>query len=639
MVEFDPYDARREEADGRSDLAAARARIEKAESEGGKNEKSLTLDRDVAKDELDRAETFKLTDEGLFSRHQIIESRLDRDLFARRAEVAGEKLDQTGKLSAAERALGEIDAGKARLKIEIAEKGLRSLRITAPHDGLLVLERNWRGEVTFVGDTLWPGQKIAELPDLGSLQARVFVLEADGAGLKPGLPARVSIEGQPGREHEAKVSRVEPLAKTRDYQSPVKYFEVVLALGRTEPETMKPGQKVRAVIRMDEADGVLAVPRGAIFDKDGRRVVYRREGGDFTPVEVTIGRQSISRAVVDAGLSGGRPHRPARPDGEGLAGLRLGRRDERGLTVIDPREALASGLESLRHHALRSFLAMLGIIFGVGAVIAMLSIGAGAEKQALEIIDAMGLRNVVVKDKRFDRENEQQEIRRKSVGLSSRDAQAIRDAVPGVERVVAKIEVEAWKVLSPLGNRAKPRVLGVSSDYPQLVKLPLREGRFFDERDEQEHAPVCVIGDRVRRELFGFEPALGRPLKINDQWLTVVGMLAPGGGKREIQGVTLEGTANDVYLPVTAGRAAVRPRAAQGAARRAGREHVPGHAGAGVGGRGGRAPRPPARRGRRLHDHRARGAARAEPAHAAAVRHRDGRRSPGSRCWWAGSAS
>jgi putative ABC transport system permease protein len=62
---------------------------------------------------------------------------------------------------------------------------------------------------------------------------------------------------------------------------------------------------------------------------------------------------------------------------------------------------------------------------------------------------------------------------------------------------------------------------------------------------------VCVIGDQVRRELFGFEPALGRPLKVNDQWLTVVGILAPGRGKREIQGVTLEGRAHDVYLPVT----------------------------------------------------------------------------------------
>ena len=219
--------------------------------------------------------------------------------------------------------------------------------------------------------------------------------------------------------------------------------------------------------------------------------------------------------------------------------------------MIDLREALSSGVESLRHHALRSFLAMLGIIFGVGAVIAMLSIGAGAERQALEIIDAMGLRNVVVKDKRFDRENELTEIRRKSAGLSSRDATAIREAVPGVERVVAKIEVEAWKVQSPAG-RAKPRVLGVSSDYPALVKLQVVDGRFFDREDEDRHALVCVIGDQVRRDLFGFEPALGRPLKVNDQWLTVVGVLASGSGKREIQGVTLEGTANDIYLPVTA---------------------------------------------------------------------------------------
>jgi putative ABC transport system permease protein len=218
--------------------------------------------------------------------------------------------------------------------------------------------------------------------------------------------------------------------------------------------------------------------------------------------------------------------------------------------VIEIKESLGSSLESLKSHALRSALSMLGIIFGVGAVIAMLSIGAGAEREALDIIDAMGLRNVVVKDKVFDRENERLEIRRKSAGLALRDADAIKDAVPGVERVVAKIEVEPWKVLSATG-RAKPRVLGVSFDYSEMVKLPLREGRFFDRHDEEAFAQVCVIGDGVRRELFGFDVAVGRPLKVNDQWLTVVGVLAPGGGPREIQGVSLSGTANDVYLPVT----------------------------------------------------------------------------------------
>jgi multidrug efflux pump subunit AcrA (membrane-fusion protein) len=305
IAEFDPYEAERQAADGQADLTAARAKIDRAKAEGTKNERSLGLDRDVAKEELDRAETFKVTDEGLYSRHQIIESQLDRDLFAARADVAGRKLDASGKLSSAERALGEIDASKAKLKVDLAEKGLRSLRLEAPHEGLLVLERDWRGETTFVGDTLWPGQKIAELPDLSRLEAEVFVLEADGAGLRAGLAARLAIEGRPGEEHEAKVTTVEPLAKTRARQSPVKYFEATLALARTDPSFMKPGQKVRAVIRLEEAEGVLAIPRGAVFEKDGKRVVYRREGGRFSPVEITIGRQSISRVVLDSGLRAG----------------------------------------------------------------------------------------------------------------------------------------------------------------------------------------------------------------------------------------------------------------------------------------------------------------------------------------------
>jgi multidrug efflux pump subunit AcrA (membrane-fusion protein) len=305
VVEFDPYDAEREAADGQSDLDAARAKIDKASAEGGKNQAALGLDRDVAQEQLDRAETYTLTDDKLFSRHQIIESQLDKELFQARADVAQRKLAASGKLSSTERALGEIDASKAQLKVSIAEKGLRSLKIQAPHDGLLMLERNWRGEMPSVGDTLWPGQKVAEVPDLARLEARVFVLEADGAGLKVGQKARFVIEGRPGEEYEATVSRVEPLAKTRDWQSPVKYFETVLSLARDAAGDLKPGQKVRATLRLDEADAVLTIPRGAVFDKDGKRVVYRKNGAGFAPVEVEAERQSISHLVVAKGLAAG----------------------------------------------------------------------------------------------------------------------------------------------------------------------------------------------------------------------------------------------------------------------------------------------------------------------------------------------
>jgi len=217
---------------------------------------------------------------------------------------------------------------------------------------------------------------------------------------------------------------------------------------------------------------------------------------------------------------------------------------------MDLREAGASSLESLRAHSLRSALTMLGIIFGVGAVIAMLSIGAGAEREALEMIDALGLRNIVVQAKDYPRENDLVEVRKKSPGLQLRDADATLDAVPGVETVIRKVFVEPYKVLSPRG-RAKPRVVGVSHDYPHLVRLEVAEGRFLDARDEATFAQVCVVGEGVRRDLFGFGPALGQVVKVNEHWLTVVGVLAASGRDREVQGFKIAGTANDLYVPVT----------------------------------------------------------------------------------------
>ena len=90
-------------------------------------------------------------------------------------------------------------------------------------------------------------------------------------------------------------------------------------------------------------------------------------------------------------------------------------------------EALEIAVENIAAHKLRSGLTMLGIVFGVGAVIAMLSIGAGAEREAMETISRLGLHNVVVRAKTDLRDDELQEIRTKSLGVSLRDAEAIMD--------------------------------------------------------------------------------------------------------------------------------------------------------------------------------------------------------------------
>ncbi len=130
-------------------------------------------------------------------------------------------------------------------------------------------------------------------------------------------------------------------------------------------------------------------------------------------------------------------------------------------------EAIRSALADLAAHKLRSALTMLGMIFGVGAVIAMLSIGAGAERQAMEMIERMGLRNILVRSKSF-KPDELEEVRKKSLGVSPRDARAIMEGVPGAQLVAPRVEVETYKVMAAGTTAEEAKVLGVSHLQQQL---------------------------------------------------------------------------------------------------------------------------------------------------------------------------
>ena len=214
-------------------------------------------------------------------------------------------------------------------------------------------------------------------------------------------------------------------------------------------------------------------------------------------------------------------------------------------------DALRSSLGNLGVHKLRSALTMLGIVFGVGAVIAMLSIGAGAEQQALETISRLGLHNVLVRAASL-RDDELAEVRKKSPGLSLRDVEAILEVVPDVELVAPKARIDPYKVLSYEGT-VDAKVLGVSEDHAGLVNLRLAEGRFLDAIDLRQLGQVAVVGEKVARELFGYRSPLGQKLKINDVWVEVIGVLgADGVGETDsFQGISLGTTRDAIYLPVT----------------------------------------------------------------------------------------
>src|ERR1044071_182864 len=177
-------------------------------------------------------------------------------------------------------------------------------------------------------------------------------------------------------------------------------------------------------------------------------------------------------------------------------------------------ETFSTAIGNLASHKLRTFLTMLGMIFGVGAVIAMLSIGAGAEKESLRIIDTMGLRNIIVKDREF-KDEDLKKIRENSIGLSLRDVQAISAVTPDIESYSAKKRVKTFQIFSFKGKSDDSNVIGVTPSYFRLAKYNLAEGSLFAEPDERDYEQFCVIGSRVKQKLFGSVSPIGQPLKID----------------------------------------------------------------------------------------------------------------------------
>jgi putative ABC transport system permease protein len=213
-------------------------------------------------------------------------------------------------------------------------------------------------------------------------------------------------------------------------------------------------------------------------------------------------------------------------------------------------ESIKVALQNLARRKLRSFLTMLGMIFGVSAVIAMLSIGAGAESESLKMIESFGIRNIIITAKDFKQE-ELKQIRTESLGLHTRDVEAIEAVVRPRPLVSAKRVVKTWQVASEKG-RSDSRVLGVSSTYAEINNLKLLEGNFFLPFDDEAENQVCVLGITAKQKLFGFGSAVGQRLKINDQWMSVIGVLADMtvGEKKEFEGVKIQNPNNDICIPI-----------------------------------------------------------------------------------------
>jgi putative ABC transport system permease protein len=211
---------------------------------------------------------------------------------------------------------------------------------------------------------------------------------------------------------------------------------------------------------------------------------------------------------------------------------------------------IGQALSNLRAQKTRTLLTALGIVFGVGSVIGMLAIGSGAKEESLRFIEQLGVRNILIDSRQATSQEEFQQRRRSSPGLSDRDVRILRANIEALETISARKTIHPARVL-PKPSRDLPELYGVRSAYSIIHSLRLAEGKFFDDSDDASSATVCVLGEGAKVNLLGYGPAVGKFIKVNDTWLEVVGVLSEQlmAGATNTGG-TMQDINNIVYVPL-----------------------------------------------------------------------------------------
>ncbi|HEY3520070.1 MAG TPA: ABC transporter permease [Rhodanobacteraceae bacterium] len=207
-------------------------------------------------------------------------------------------------------------------------------------------------------------------------------------------------------------------------------------------------------------------------------------------------------------------------------------------------------LEELSRRKLRTFLTLLGLIFGVGAIVAMQGVGEGSRREALHLVESLGLHNLIVEAHSPQDDNALKEMRARSLGLSLSDARAALDVVPGATRFAAEKRVRTESVFSDFGS-GEIQASGVSPGYFDMASLKIAQGRALTARDDDTLAAVAVLGAQAAHELFPDGHALDEMIKVDQVWLRVVGVLADRDlGKDNFEGVSLGAESNRVFVPL-----------------------------------------------------------------------------------------
>ena len=328
LVQFEPTEFQKRLADDEQQLEQARAELEKTQATQKADIAGLkaAIENEEANLRLAELQVERMAFEATVEKERAqIEARKAK----LRYQQAVEKLEAQRVVNRADIKKRELNIERQQRDLDRANKEIEAITINAEKPGLVVYGKVWKGsghEKIRVGDNIWGGINIISLPDLSKMQVKTYVNEVDVDNLTVGQNAVIQLDALPGPTFTGIVSNIATLGREKEGEKNVKVFDITIKIDQQD-ERLRPGMTATSKVVIEtipprlpvKKDSIqpppskeilaesaplpLYVPLDAVFEKDGRTVVYRIVDGQSEETEVALGKRNDNYVVVENGLT------------------------------------------------------------------------------------------------------------------------------------------------------------------------------------------------------------------------------------------------------------------------------------------------------------------------------------------------
>jgi multidrug efflux pump subunit AcrA (membrane-fusion protein) len=304
LVRFDSSALERQLEEKRAEYEEAAKRIERKEVELLGQRRDLELQLAEAESSLEKARLKNDVPEELRARNEVLQTALE----LKNAEQ--EKQNLTARIAAVrasqDASLRGLISQRDRAKARVAElmAAIQAMTVNATQDGIVIYRTGWRDEKKKIGDTVWFGEKLLQLPDLAQMRADGDVDEADGGAVVVGQRVSLRLEALPDKDFAGKLVKIASAVRRKSWRVPNKVFRVQIALDKSDA-ALRPAMRFRGEIQTQRVRGVLTLPREAVFQRPSGPVCWERGMTGFHEVQLKLGRHNKSLVEVLQGLGEG----------------------------------------------------------------------------------------------------------------------------------------------------------------------------------------------------------------------------------------------------------------------------------------------------------------------------------------------